>query len=154
MATHQHDPNANELWLYFQNVINWVKVVFPNYRREMKGVEWGELYNKYKNILYDAKKLEDEIKSLIYNDDVQSIKGIYLYILTRDESKLNLRQFDDKMKRKVYEMQEGICPICKVKFELNEMEADHILPWHSGGKTILENCQMLCKLDNRTKSGK
>jgi len=40
MATNQHNPNANEFWLYFTSVINWIKVVFPNYRKEMKGVNW------------------------------------------------------------------------------------------------------------------
>lgn len=38
--------------------------------------------------------------------------------------------------------------------EIDEMEGDHITPWHSGGKTTAENCQMLCKDCNRHKSGK
>ncbi len=122
----------------------------------MKGVDWGMLYNKYKNEKYDTKKLEEEILKLIDDDDVQSIKGIYTYVLTRDEKHLNLRQFDDKTKRKIYEKQNGVCPKCgKDKhYELNEMEADHIKPWHEGGKTLEENCQMLCKDHNRRKSGK
>ncbi len=91
---------------------------------------------------------------LIDNDEVQSLKGIYPYILTRNEKYLNLRMFDDKIKRKVYERQKGICPVCKKHYEIHEMEADHILPWYSGGKTIEINCMMLCKFDNRTKSGK
>lgn len=154
MANHQHDQNANALWMYFQSVITWVQSTFTTYRKEMKGIDWGFLYNKYKNELFDTVKIEEEIKKLIDDDDVQSIKGIYSFILTREEKHLNLRQFDDKMKRKVYEKQEGICPICNKKFDISDMEADHILPWHSGGKTVIENCQMLCKLDNRTKSGK
>ena len=39
-------------------------------------------------------------------------------------------------------------------FEIEEMEGDHITPWHLGGKTTADNCQMLCKDDNRRKSGK
>ena len=85
---------------------------------------------------------------------MQSISGIYEYILTRNEKYLNLRAFDDKIKRKVYEKQKGICTWCKKKFEIEEMEADHIKPWHEGGQTIASNCQMLCKEDNRKKSGK
>jgi len=154
MAKHQHDQNANALWLYFQSVITWVQTTFPTYRKEMKGIEWGQLYNKYKDVVYDTNELENKILKLIDDDDVQSIKGIYLYLLTGEEKHLNLRQFDEKTKRKVYEKQEGICPICNKHYELEEMEADHILPWHQGGKTVIENCQMLCKLDNRTKSGK
>lgn len=154
MSKHQHDVDAKDLWIYFQRVIEWVQKVFPTYRKEMKGIEWGVLYNKFKDIVFDTNKLEEEIKKLIDDDDVQSIKGIYSYVLTRDEKHLNLRQFDDKTRRKVYEKQEGICTTCTKHFGIEEMEADHILPWHSGGKTIVENCQMLCKLDNRTKSGK
>ncbi|MBM2816239.1 MAG: hypothetical protein HW421_3001 [Ignavibacteria bacterium] len=154
MSIHQHDPNASALWRYFQDVISWVRATFPVYRSEMKGIDWGKLYNEYKDKVYDTKKLEDEILILIDDDDVQSIKGIYYYIFSREEKHLNLRQFDDKTKRKVYEKQHGICPICNKHYELNEMEADHIIPWHEGGKTVIENCQMLCKFDNRTKSGK
>lgn len=154
MAKHQHYENAKELWDYIVAVIDWVKATFPKYRKEMKGIEWGVLYNKYKDVKYDSDKLENEIISLIDDDDVQSLKGIYLFILTGEEKHLNLRQFDDKTKRKVYQNQNGICPICNKPYELSEMEADHILPWHSGGKTTIENCHMLCKYDNRTKSGR
>ncbi len=154
MAKHQHDKNAEELWNYFQDVIAWVRETFTNYRKEMKGVEWGTLYNKYKDAKYDSKKIEKEILTLINDDEVQNIKGIYTYILTRDERNLNLRQFDDKIKRKTFEKQKGICVWCKKKFKFEEMEADHITPWSKDGKTTLENCQMLCLKDNRTKSGK
>jgi 5-methylcytosine-specific restriction endonuclease McrA len=84
---------------------------------------------------------------------VDSKKGIYEYLLTGNEKTLNLRAFDEKTKVAQYEKQKGICPVCKKHFEIDEMEADHIVPWHSGGKTTPENCQMLCKMDNRTKSG-
>lgn len=154
MGKHQHEPNANELWLYFQNVINWVKVVFPNYRKEMKGIEWGFLYNEFKNKNFDSKKLEKEISKLMQDEDVTNKKGIYSYVLTRKEKFLNIRAFSDNQKREAYERQKGICVVCKQHFELSEMEADHRKPWHEGGKTSAENCQMLCKEDNRKKSGK
>lgn len=154
MAEHQHEPNANDLWLYFQSVINWVKAVFPYYRREMKGIEWGFLYNEYKDKKFDPKKLETEINKLMQDDDVTNKKGIYWYVLTRKEKYLNIRAFTDNQKREAYERQKGICPICKKHFDISEMGADHITPWHEGGKTIAENCQMLCKDDNRRKSGK
>ena len=91
---------------------------------------------------------------MIEDDDVEKKSGIYPYILTRDEKYLSIRSFSDSIKQKVYEKQGGICKICKKPFELNEMKADHIDPWSEGGKTIEENCQMLCKQDNRRKSGK
>ena len=154
MAKHQHNKNAEELWQYFQDVIAWVHKTFTEYRKEMKGVEWGRLYNKYKNNAYDAKEIEGKTLKLIDDDEVQSLKGIYEYILTDEEKHLNLRQFDDKTKRKVFEKQKGKCVWCKKTFEFEGMEADHITPWHEGGKTTAMNCQMLCKDDNRKKSGK
>jgi len=154
MAVHQHDPNANALWFYFRAVIDWVSATFPNYRREMKGQDWGYYYNEFKDKMFDVKKLEEEIVTLIDDEEVQNVKGIYPYLLTRNEKYLNLRQFSEKDMRKVYEKQQGICPICGDKFSIDEMEADHIIPWSKGGKTTIDNCQMLCKMDNRTKSGK
>lgn len=154
MSKHQHDPNANDLWVYFQAVINWVKVTFPKYRKEMKAVPWGLLYNDFKDKNLDSKKLETEIVKLMQDDDVTKKSGIYPYILTGNEKYLNIRSFTDNQKREAYEKQKGICPKCKKYFEIEGMEADHITPWHEGGKTIAENCQMLCKQDNRTKSGK
>lgn len=154
MAKHQHDKNADELWNYFQDVVAWVRKIFPKYRTEMKGIEWGTLYNKYKDIVYDSAKIEEEVLRLIDDDEVQNLKGIYSYILTHEEKYLNLRDFDDKIKRKIYEKQKGACVFCKKHFEFEEMEADHITPWHKGGKTVESNCQMLCVQDNRSKSGK
>ena len=154
MGKHQHDPNASALWRYFQDVITWVEATFTTKRKPMKGVDWGALYNEYKDKVYDAKAIEEETAKLILDDDVSNKKGIYPYILTRDEKYLNIRAFTQGMKLKVYEKQKGICPVCGKHFELNEMEADHITPWHEGGRTNEENCQLLCKDCNRRKSGK
>lgn len=154
MSKHQHDKNADELWKYFQEVIEWVRKIFPFYRKEMKGLEWGELYNKFKNKKFDPKKLEKKIAELMQDDEITNQKGIYLYILTGKEKYLNLRAFTDKQKRKTYEKQKGICPKCKKHFKVEEMEADHIDLWSEGGRTIDSNCQMLCKKDHREKSRK
>jgi len=154
MAKHQQEPNANELWLYYQSVINWVKAVFPMYRKEMKGVAWGFLYNDFRKKNFDSKKLEKEIVKLMQDEDVTNKKGIYEYLLTKNEKHLNIRAFSDNQKREAYERQKGVCVKCKKKFEIEDMEADHIKPWHEGGKTLAENCQMLCKEDNRRKGGK
>lgn len=154
MANHQHDVNANALWRYFQDVITWVEGTFTKKRKFMKGVNWGFLHEKYKDKLFDTKAIEEETAKLIADDDVEKKSGIYSYILTRDERYLGIRAFSDSIRQKVYEKQEGICTICKEHFEIYQMEADHITPWHEGGKTIEENCQMLCKDCNRRKSGK
>jgi hypothetical protein len=159
MAKHQHDKNADKLWQYFQDVIAWVRKTFMNYRKEMSTVQWVELYNQFKSKPLNAKKLEAEIARLMQDEDVTKKSGIYPYVLTRQEKHLSIRAFTDKMKREAYERQKGLCPICKdknkkKKWGTEEMEADHIKPWHEGGKTIAENCQMLCKQCNRTKSGK
>ena len=153
MSKHQHDKDAKVLWEYFQAVINWVKSVFTNYRKEMRGVPFGLLYNEYKDKKLDAKKLEKEIAKLMEDEDVTNKKGIYSYVLTRKEKFLSIRSFNDKQKREAYERQKSVCPVCKKKWKIEEMEADHITPWHLGGKTTAENCQMLCKDDNRRKSG-
>lgn len=153
MSIHQHDPNANELWTYFRNVIEWVKLTFPTYRKEMKGTDWGGLYDRFKGVMYDTQKLEREIQALMMDDDVTSKKGIYPYVLARNEKFLNIRAFSDAQKRAAYERQNGKCKNCGKHFELADMEADHITPWHLGGKTLPENCQMLCKECNRRKSG-
>lgn len=65
-----------------------------------------------------------------------------------------MRAFPNGMKREVYEAQGGVCPHCQEKFTLDKMEADHITPWSQGGKTVKENCQMLCRECNRRKSNK
>ncbi len=153
MSAHQYDTNCNELWLYFQTVINWVKVIFPNYRSKlMKGLDWGIYYNKYGEGQYDPKTFEARIVELLDNEDVSNQKGIYEYLLDGQERHLNIRAFSAKMARTAYERQKGICPKCGRHFELAEMQADHITPWSKGGKTIAENCQMLCAGCNRRKS--
>ena len=94
----------------------------------------------------------------VWSQIVLPIAATTLYALIAlfdgEEKHLNLRQFDDKTKRKVYQKQQGICAVCGKHFEITEMEADHIDPWHAGGKTVIDNCQMLCKHCNRRKSGK
>lgn len=152
MAKHQHDSNCNELWLYFQNVINWVKVIFPKYRKEMKGLEWGIYYNKYSKNNYDPKTLEAKIIDLMQDDDVTKKSGIYEYLLDGAEKHLSIRAFTQSMARAAYERQKGICPVCGRHFEITEMQADHITPWSKGGKTTPDNCQMLCAECNRRKS--
>lgn len=155
MAKHQNHPNALALWQYFQAVMTWVEATFPNKRTKfMKGQDWGRLYNRFKDEVLDSKRLEAEIAVLMQDDEVENKKGIYPYVLTRDEKYLNLRTFSDGMKQKLYEHQGGICPMCKETFLIEQMEGDHIMPWSQGGKTTLENGQMLCKSCNRRKSSR
>lgn len=152
MALHQNDANANELWLYFKTVLDWVKILFPKYRKEMKGIPWGTLYNQYHKNSYDAKTLEKRISELMADDEVTKKKGIYLYLFDGEESNLSLRKFTDTEKRTMYEKQLGICPMCHNRYEFEEMHADHIIPWSKGGKTTLDNGQMLCRDCNLKKS--
>jgi hypothetical protein len=159
MAAHQQDSNAGELWQYFQDVIHWLESRFIIKRSEMKGLPWGDYYNRFKDKPLNASDLEEEIKQLMQDDDITKKSGIYEYVLDRQERHLNIRAFTDNMRREAYERQNGICPRCEgenttKRWELSEMEADHITPWHEGGKTSAENCQMLCRECNRRKSGK
>lgn len=152
MAERQFDPNANELWTYFQSVINWVNLTFPNYRKEMKGIAWGPLYNKFGKELLDTTNLESDVARLMQDEDVTRKSGIYEYVLSGNERALSIRAFTDNMKREAYEQQKGLCVVCGKHFGLSEMHADHITPWSKGGKTTADNCQMLCADDNRRKS--
>lgn len=153
MGIHQHDKDAESIWTYFTNTITWIEKTFPKYRREMKGVAWGNLYNEHKENDLNPDEVEEMVAKLMADVDVTNKKGIYYYILNNKERHLNIRTFNDREKREAYEKQNGICPDCEEPFEIEEMHADHITPWHSGGKTIPENCQMLCADCNRTKSG-
>ena len=159
MMKHQHKPNAQDLWDYFQRVIEWVETLFPTYRKEMKGLPWGIYYNRYHKNTYNPIALEQEIATLMADEDVTKKSGIYKYVLekaigTIDPSVLGIRAFDDSQKRTIYEQQGGVCPHCGKKYEYEEMEGDHITPWSKGGKTELANLQMLCQACNRRKSSK
>jgi hypothetical protein len=154
MSKHQFDTNAEHLKKYFTDVIEWAQSIFIKYRKEMKGIEWGFLYNKFKDKVLDPSETEEKVKKLMQDEDVENKKGIYEYVFTGDLKFLELRFFDDKMKREVFERQNGVCVKCEDKFELMQMEADHITPWSEGGRTDKDNCQMLCKGCNRRKSNK
>lgn len=158
MGAHQTASDALELWTYFQNVITWVKAKFKVYRKEMKGIEWGLIYNKFDEKTrnaFDPEKIEAELKKYFgyeYEDQITNKKGIFEYVLDHDERHLNIRAFKESEKRAAYEKQNGICAKCEKHFEYEEMEGDHITPWSQGGKTELSNLQMLCRDCNRRKS--
>ena len=120
----------------------------------MKGVDWGGLYGHLKDESLDPEGLEAKIALLMMDDDVTKKAGIYPYLLTGEEKHLNIRAFSGAMKLRAFEIQKGICKLCAKAFEIADMEADHITPWSAGGKTIEQNCQMLCKDCNRRKSNK
>lgn len=154
MALHQHDPNANGLWAYFVAVVTWVRSTFPKYRREMKGLDWGAMYDEFGQGVYDTDALERRVHALMEDDEIMRKAGIYRYVLSGEERDLSFRAFDRKQKREAYERQRGVCPHCGKHFELEEMEGDHITPWREGGTTVAANCQMLCRDCNRRKGGK
>lgn len=164
MSTHQHDVNANELWLYFNSVITWIETTFAldtnpkNYRKEMLGLNWGDLYNRFRNNMYDAQAIEKRVNELMANEEVTDKKGVYEYILSGENEdmacKLSKRTFSDADKRTAYERQNGICPITGEYLPITEMQADHIIPWWKGGTTTLSNLQMISKTANARKGGR
>lgn len=155
MADHQHDTDADELWQYFQDVIHWIEKLFGRkYKKEMKGVQWGLLYNKHKDTKLTATAIGEQMAKLMADSDVQKKSGIFAYILDGDIHHLGIRTFDANTRREVYERQGGKCAICGKPFDIEVMEADHITPWVEGGRTIASNCQMLCRDCNRRKSSK
>jgi len=154
MSKHKDDANANQLWAYFSAIVTWVRSTFIKYRKEMKGLDWGLLYDNYHEEIYDTAELEQRIHDLMEDDEIMKKSGIYSYVLSGDLRDLSFRTFDKKQKREAYERQQGICAHCGKHFELEEMEGDHITPWAEGGVTTAENCQMLCKECNRKKGAK
>lgn len=155
MAKHQHDTDTDQLWQYYTDVIHWTEKLFGHkYKKEMKGVQWGLLYNRYRDTTLTATAIDAEVARLMRDSDVQKKSGIFWYIFDHDEHHLGIRAFDDNTKREVYERQQGICPHCGRHFEIEQMEADHITPWSKGGRTVADNCQMLCRDCNRRKSNK
>ena len=155
MGIYHDKPNANDLMLYFQKVINWVEATFPKYDSLMKGLDWGRIYETYKNKTdIDTDVLQAELERLWMDDDVTHKSGAYEYVLGGNEKSLNIRKFTPAMAKAAYTRQHGICKICGKHFELNQMEADHITPWSEGGRTVVENCQMLCRECNRRKGAK
>ena len=150
MVNNQKETTCINLWNYFQNVISWVNATFIKKRTKiMKGVQWGFLYNEFKDNSFIPNDIEAELKMLISDEEVTNQKGIYSYILTRNEKFLNIRKFPEQIKLRVYEKQNGKCNMCKNLFNINEMDADHIKKWKDGGKTEEKNCQVLCIPCNR-----
>lgn len=154
MDAHRNDSNADALWEHFHTVIKWVKATFHEIRPQMKGVDWGGLWVKHhKRNDLDAEALEKEIKRLMADEDVTAKQGIYYYVLDHgEERRLSIRAFPDSDRQTAYAKQGGICAKCGRHFAIGKMQADHITPWSKGGKTVAENCQMLCADCNRRKS--
>ena len=154
MAEHQHDPNANNLWTYFQNVLNWAITNFDprKFKKIMKGLDWAMLYDKFGSETLDTAALGRRISTLMRDSEIQRQTGIIPYVLTGDEHWLDLRAFPDDIKLAVWEEQGHKCAICGKEFDYEFMEGDHITPWKEGGRTVKENCQMLCRECNRRKS--
>lgn len=157
MAMHQHDASAAPLWLHFQNVISWVRTVFPHYRAKMKGLDWGRLFREYGTDAYDPAALEKRVAELWKDDEVQKQSGIFEFLLSGEaphkRKLLNLRTFSESQKETAYAKQGGNCARCGKHFEIGEMQGDHIVPWHMGGKTEPANLQMLCARCNQEKGG-
>lgn len=172
MSRHRYDNNITELKDYFTSVIDWVSTVFIDVESEMKGLEWGRLYETYRKQPYNSKTVSEEVKKLYSDPYVRNRRGIFEYILggSTDTKLLEVRVFDDATKKSVYAKQtaeaekKGFsnCPLCalghdsnKTKtWKLTEMDADHVTAWSKGGATDTKNCQMLCKTHNRAKGNK
>ena len=157
MGVHKSYADADELWQYFQDVIAWVKKIFPTYYKDMLGIDWCHLYNKYHNKNYNSKQMDEGVKTLHLDDEVQNNKKIYEYLLSKDEDPyaaklLNLRAFSENEKMRKYTEQNGICAKCQQAFAYDEMVGDHRKPWSKGGKTVPENLWMLCRECNAHKS--
>ncbi len=156
MAEHQHDPNANNLWTYFQTVLNWAITNFDmrKFKKIMKGLNWAELYDRFGAETLDTVALATRISALMRDSEIQKQAGIIPYVLTGDEHYLDLRAFPEDIKLAAWESQNHVCPLCGKEFDYEIMEGDHITPWREGGRTTIENCQMLCRECNRRKGAK
>ena len=172
MAQHRYDDNISELQSYFDSVIDWAKGVFGAPYDGMKGLAWGELYEKYHSEPYNTQNVRERIEELLGDEYVKNKKGVFEYVLGREEDKtlLNVRIFDEHTKKRKYKEQtdeaeangHSNCPLCAVGnnsnrtriWKLSEMDADHVTAWSRGGETTIENCEMLCKTHNRAKGNR
>jgi len=172
MSRHRYDNTINELKTYFNSVIEWVSTVFPDVLPEMKGLEWGRLYEEYHARSYDPRKMSADVNRLAADESVTKKKGIFEYLLggSVETKLLEVRVFDNPVKRAAYTRQtqaaeaagESNCPLCAVGHDANktriykfdEMDADHVTAWSKGGATSPANCQMLCKTHNKAKGNK
>lgn len=172
MSAHRQDTNINELKNHFNSVIDWVDAVFPMTEKEMRGLEWGRLYNEYHNQAYNPSQVAEKVKAFYGDPYVKNRRGVFEYILGGcvDKKLLEIRVFDEATKRSVYTKQTtnaelkhiSNCPLCAVGHDANkekiwkisEMDADHVTAWSNGGVTDIKNCQMLCKTHNRAKGNK
>ena len=155
MSEHQHDLNAGPLWTYFQSVLHWTMDTFnmKKFKKIMKGLDWAKFYDEYHEKSLDIKDMEQRIVDCLSDDEIQKPQGIIPYVLTGEERYLDLRAFPEKIKLAVWEQQGHKCTLCGKEFDIEFMEADHITPWCDGGRTVLENCQVLCRECNRRKGG-
>lgn len=172
MSRHRSDTNINELKRYFNTVIDWVSTVFVDVESEMRGLEWGRLYEEYHTKAYNSAKVSAEVQNLYADPYVKNRKGIFEYVLggSKDTKLLDVRVFDEATKKSVYATQtkraeaKGVsnCPLCAIGHDANksklwkiaEMDADHVSAWSKGGATDIKNCQMLCKTHNRAKGNR
>lgn len=172
MSSHRNDKSIKELKAYFNSVIDWVSTVFVDVESEMRGLEWGRLYEEHHSKSYNPTKISKEVQKLYGDSYVKNRKGIFEYILggSVDTKLLDVRVFDDPIKNSVYLTQttkakasgKSNCPLCAVGhdvnkskiWKLNEMDADHVAAWSKGGATDIKNCQMLCKTHNRAKGNR
>lgn len=172
MAQHRYDTNIDELKKNFETVIDWIDSVFDYTESEVCGLEWGRLYQQYHTKAYSKTKVSERVNELIDDPQVSDRRGIFEFILggEQDYSLLNIRVFDEKTKRTVYQKQTNEanekdisnCPLCAIGhdsnkariYKLSEMDADHVTAWSKGGATDISNCQMLCKTHNRAKGNR
>ena len=172
MSRHRTDTHITELKSYFNSVIDWVSGVFNTVESEMRGLEWGRLYEQYHKQPYSPQTIAAEVKKLYGDPYIKNRKGIFEYILggSVDTKLIDVRVFDEATKKSIYSKQtdeaeqKGIsnCPLCEIGHDANkhkiwklaEMDADHVAAWSKGGATDAKNCQMLCKTHNRAKGNR
>jgi Protein of unknown function DUF262/HNH endonuclease len=172
MSKHRFDKNITELKNYFTSVIDWISTVFTDVESEMKGLEYGRLYETYSKKPYNSKTVSEQVKKLYADPYIKSRKGVFEYILggSTDTKLLEVRVFDEATKKSTCAKQtteaekKGIsnCSYCAIGHDANktkiwklaEMDADHVTAWSKGGATDNKNCEMLCKSHNRAKGNK
>jgi hypothetical protein len=172
MSLHRFDKDIKEVKTYFNTVINWVSTVFTNVESDMRGLEWGRLYETYHSKPYSPATVSKLVKDLYADPYVKNSKGIFEFVLggSKDTKILDIRVFDEPIKRSTYETQTskaksaGLsnCSYCAIGHEgsyskiwaMTEMDADHVTSWSKGGATVAANCELLCKSHNRAKGNK
>jgi len=148
---HSDDSEFNKLIEFFselKHIVNHLKeevaIAVADYIIN-KGWNSDKIFDYYREII---KKANDVSRWTL---DIHK-RAITTLVESNFQTKCDGRRwFSDDDKTQLYARSaKCACPDC-TENRYNKLEVDHKIPWSKGGKTILDNAQLLCKHHNSEK---